>query len=199
MRGRHGRVVRVTLVGHIPFAGLIVWRRSLPAARKFNAPAVTNPLYDGNEMSELEEIRLQRRTLEVEEQILQVLHRIERRLPRLNISGFKSKQENPVTPFNPGNTIVITFTPVPAGAEPASGDVPTITSSDPVNAPVTADATGLIATVEFPATAVPNTPFVISINYTNPDGTVATPGTFSGEIVAPPAPDITGFTAAQTS
>jgi hypothetical protein len=153
-------------------------------------------------MSNLEPLRLLKRLIELQEHTLMVLERIEYRLTPHLVTGFKSRQENPMVPLYPGNTIVITFTPLPVGAEPASGDVPTITSSDPVNAPVTADSTGLVATVAFPETAVVGTEFGITINYTNPDGTVATPNTFSGTIVAPPpppSPDVTGFTSEQTT
>ncbi len=98
-------------------------------------------------------------------------------------------------PFAAGATAVIDFTPVPAGAVPAPGDLPTLTSSDPVNAPVTADSTGLVATVNFAANA-PAGDYTITCNYTNPDGIVATPGTFTGTIAAP---DITGFTSSLVS
>jgi hypothetical protein len=94
-------------------------------------------------------------------------------------------------PFQAGATAVIDFTPVPAGSKLVSA--PTITSSDPVNAPVTEDSTGLIATVVFPASAPVGESVTISISYTNPDGTVAT-GAFTDTIAAAPAPDVTGFT-----
>jgi hypothetical protein len=103
--------------------------------------------------------------------------------------------ENPMVAQVPGNTIVVTFTPVPADA--TLTEPPTIVSSDTVNAPVSVDPTGLIATVTFPPTAVVGTNFTLSISYTNPDGTVAN-GSFSGIIVAPVI-DATSFTAAQTT
>lgn len=109
------------------------------------------------------------------------------------ITGFDVEED--VMPFAAGATAVIEFVPVPAGAVPASGDVPTITSSDPTNAPVTADATGLVATVNFAANA-PAGDYTITCSYTNPDGVVATPGTFTGTIAAP---DITGFTSSLVS
>jgi hypothetical protein len=101
-------------------------------------------------------------------------------------------------PVAPGFSPVYTATPVPAGTFPAAGNLPVWTSSDTVNAPVTADATGLIGTVAIPATAVVGTAFSLTVTYTNADSTVAT-GTLSQTIVAAPPSDITSFTIAQTS
>jgi hypothetical protein len=98
-------------------------------------------------------------------------------------------------PQNPGATAVIDFTPIPANA--TLTQPPTITSSDPTNAPVTADATGLIATVNFPPSAAVGTNYTLTCSYTNPDGTTAT-GTFSGTIVAAVV-DVTSFTSAEVS
>ena len=97
--------------------------------------------------------------------------------------------------ITPGNSPVFTATPVPATSAPSTP--PTWESSDTVNAPVTVDSTGLVATVEIPTTAVVGTGFTLTVSYTNADGTVAT-GTTSQTIVAPPSPDITSFTIAQT-
>jgi len=101
-------------------------------------------------------------------------------------------------PLAPGFSPVFTATPVPAGTFPAPGNVPAWTSSDTTNAPVTADATGLVGTVAIPASAVVGTSFTLTVTYTNADGTVAT-GTFTGTIVAAPPADITSFTIAQTT
>ena len=95
----------------------------------------------------------------------------------------------------PGKTIVVTFTPEPGNATLITA--PVITSSDEVNAPVTSDPTGLIATVVIPSSAVVGTGFILTLNSPNPDGTVAT-GSFTGTIVAPTV-DATGFTSEQTS
>jgi hypothetical protein len=113
------------------------------------------------------------------------------------VTGFTATLESNM-PFAAGATAVIDFTPQPAGAVPAPGDVPALTSSDPVNAPVTADSTGLVATVNFSETA-PAGSYTITCSYTNPDGTVATPGTYTGTIVAAASPDITGFTSTLVS
>jgi hypothetical protein len=112
------------------------------------------------------------------------------------IQGFVIEQENTMLTLAPGNSPVFTATPVPATSVPSTP--PTWTSSDTVNAPVSADSTGLIGTVAIPPTAVVGSPFILSVSYTNQDGTVAT-GSFSGSIVAPPSPDITSFTIAQTT
>lgn len=110
-------------------------------------------------------------------------------------TSFYATLENPMTVSAPGNTIVVTFAPVPANA--TITQPPTITSSDPVNAPVVVDETGLIGTVTFPQGAVVGTPFTLDISYANPDGNDAT-GNFSDTIVAPVI-DVTSFTSAQTS
>jgi hypothetical protein len=98
----------------------------------------------------------------------------------------------------PGSSPVFTATPVPAGTAPGPGLVPTWTSSDTVNAPVTADPTGLIGTVAIPTSAVVGTSFTLTVSLTNADGTVAT-GSASFTIVAAPSPDVTSFTIAQTT
>ena len=101
-------------------------------------------------------------------------------------------------PLAPGFSPVYTATPSPAGTFPAPGNLPVWTSSDPVNAPVTADSTGLIGTVNIPATAVGGATFTLTVTYTNADGTVAT-GSLSQTIVTAPPSDITSFSIAQTS
>jgi hypothetical protein len=100
--------------------------------------------------------------------------------------------------LTPGTSAVYTATPVPSTAVPSTP--PTWTSSDTVNAPVTADATGLIGTVDVPSTAVPAT-FTLTVSYTNSDGTVAT-GSVTDQVVAappPPSPDITAFNVVRTA
>ena len=99
-------------------------------------------------------------------------------------------------PIAPGFSPAFTATPVPSASFPATP--PTWVSSDTVNAPITVDATGLVATVALPATAVVGTSFTLTISYTNADSTVAT-GIVSLTIVAAPSPDITSFTIAQTT
>ena len=102
-------------------------------------------------------------------------------------------------PIAPGFSPVFTATPQPAGnvLNPAQ-PVPSWTSSDPTNAPVSVDSTGLVATVAIPSTAVVGTAFTLTVSYTNADGTTAT-GSFAGTIVAPPPMDISSFTVEQTA
>jgi hypothetical protein len=100
--------------------------------------------------------------------------------------------------ITPGSSAVYTATPVPATAVPSTP--PTWVSSDPVNAPVSADPTGLIGTVNPPALAVPTT-FTLTVTYTNADGSVAT-GSVTDQVVAvppPPSPDITAFNVTRTA
>lgn len=115
--------------------------------------------------------------------------------PLVNVESFTVTRSDSMNPIVPGTTAVYTATPVPAGATLTKA--PTWTSSDPTNAPVTVDTTGLIATMG-PA-GVPGT-FTLSINYTNADGTVAN-GAITDTIVAPPPPavDVTSFTIVRTS
>jgi hypothetical protein len=103
-----------------------------------------------------------------------------------------------LTPIAPGFSPVFTATPVPSTSFPAPGNLPVMTSSDTVNAPVTLDPTGLIGTVVIPATAVVGGTFTLTETYTNADGTTAT-GSSTYTIVAAPSPDISSFTIAQTS
>jgi hypothetical protein len=99
-------------------------------------------------------------------------------------------------PIAPGFTPGFTATPTPSDSVPSTA--PAWTSSDTTNAPVTASADGLTATVAIPASAVVGTVFTLTVSYTNADGTVAT-GTANFTIVAPPSPDITSFTITQTT
>lgn len=131
--------------------------------------------------------------------VLHVVREIERELHHQPITAFTITQKGEpmaLLPIAPGFSPVFTATPVPSTSFPATP--PTWVSSDTVNAPITVDSTGLIATVAIPATAVVGTAFSLTISYTNADGTVAT-GTISLTIVAAPSPDITSFTIAQTS
>lgn len=108
------------------------------------------------------------------------------------VRSFTSELESAM-PFAAGQTAVIDFTPQPVGVKLAEGDIPTITSSDPTNAPVTADSTGLVGTVVLSATA-PAGDYTFTCTYTNPDGVVAF-GTYVGTIVQ----DVTGFTSSLVS
>lgn len=136
---------------------------------------------------------------ELEERLERIDERFERLLEALGktrITGFTVKlQGDNMLSIIPGNSPVFTATPVPATSAPSTP--PIWKSSDTVNAPVTVDSTGLVATVEIPATAVVGIGFTLTVSYTNADGTIAT-GTTSQTIVAPPSPDITSFTIAQT-
>lgn len=138
------------------------------------------------------------RDREILHKILRIVEHIEHELrPHPHITSF-TIQETSMVPIAPGFSPVYTATPVPAGTFPAPGNLPAWTSSDTVNAPVTADATGLIGTVAIPATAVVRTAFTLTVTYTNADGTVAT-GSLSQTIVTAPSPDLTSFTIAQTA
>ena len=136
---------------------------------------------------------------ELDERLERIDERFERLLEALGktrITGFTIKlQGDNMLSIIPGNSPVFTATPVPATSAPSTP--PTWVSSDTVNAPITVDSTGLVATVEIPATAVVGTSFTLTVSYTNADGTIAT-GTTSQTIVAAPSPDITSFTIAQT-
>ena len=136
-----------------------------------------------------------REILETQERILHEIRAIKHELAH-PITSFTITQENPMLSISPGNSPVFTATPVPATSVPSTP--PTWTSSDTTNAPITVDPTGLIATVSIPAGATVGASFTLTISYTNADGTVAT-GTTSQTIVAPPSPDSTSFTIAQTT
>ncbi len=105
-----------------------------------------------------------------------------------------------MVPLAAGQTATFTATPDPATATPTASSL-VWTSSDTTNAPVTpvsTDATGLSATVTFPEDVQAGVVFELTITYTNADGTKAT-GTSTYTTVAPAAPDVTGFTIAQTA
>ena len=125
------------------------------------------------------------------------LRQIRRELYHQPITRFHITEVT-MLPIAPGFSPVFTATPTPAGTAPGAGLVPAWTSSDSVNAPVSADSTGLVATVAIPASAVVGTTFTLTVSLTNADGTVAT-GTLSQTIVSAPSPDVQGFTIAQTA
>jgi hypothetical protein len=127
--------------------------------------------------------------------LLDILHYI-RHVTSFTITQNRNS-DMALLPIAPGYAPVFTATPVPAyNFQP--GNLPTWTSSDTVNAPISVDATGLVATVNIPTTAVVGTNFTLSISFTNADGVVAT-GSIALTIVADPQPDVTSFTIAQTT
>jgi hypothetical protein len=136
-----------------------------------------------------------------EKDVLRVLERIlfilEDRLPNPHvITRFKSIEEISMNPLAAGQTATFATTPIPSTSVPNPAALPVWSSSDTVNAPVVpvaTDTTGLSATVTFPSTVVAGVTFSLTITYTNADGTIATQ-TNSFVTVAPPSPDITGFT-----
>lgn len=128
----------------------------------------------------------------------QILRLLERNYD--HITGFTPITEQgdpmPLLPIAPGFTPGFSTTTLPAGTVPNPATLPVWTTSDAVNAPLqanTADASGLSTYVAIPAAAVVGTVFTLSIAYTNADGTLATQAN-AFTIVAPPSPDITGFT-----
>jgi hypothetical protein len=118
------------------------------------------------------------------------------------VDGFTITQTGdssmPLTAPDPGNTLVFTATPTPAGAVLPAGVVPTWTSSDPTLAPVTVDPTGLIGTVVLDPSIPVGESVTLTVTATLPDGTTPT-GSVSFTVGAPPPPEVTGFTVIQTA
>src|SRR6185437_5323924 len=72
-----------------------------------------------------------------------ILYAVEAHFP----TSFLIQQSGDImVPLDPGQSPQFTATPTPAGSS-LGAVVPTWTSSDPTNAPVSVDATGLVATV----------------------------------------------------
>lgn len=143
--------------------------------------------------------QLLHRILEVEELQLHELRAIRKLLTPLPITSFIVFPENPMNPLIPGSSHTYTAADVPAGATlDPNQPVPTWTSSDTTNAPVTADSTGLVGTVAIPAGATVGSTFTLTVNYTNADGTTATGSSDTQAIVAA-VQDVTGFTVERTS
>jgi hypothetical protein len=114
--------------------------------------------------------------------------------PRPIITGFTDIKEITMVPLAAGFTAKFATTPIPATSVPDPTKL-VWTSSDPVNAPVSpnpADPTGLSTLVAFPPTVAAGVNFSLTLSYTNSDGSPASQ-TNSFETVAPPSPDITGF------
>lgn len=144
---------------------------------------------------------------ELELEVLRLLRNMERLLRKLvndeaedlnRIERFAAiKQESPtMVPLAAGQTATFSTTPIPPTSVPNPAALPVWSSSDMTNAPVspnTADASGLSTLVVFPSGVAAGVTFSLTITYTNADGTIATQ-TNSFVTVAPPSPDITGFT-----
>jgi hypothetical protein len=118
------------------------------------------------------------------------------------VTGFSIKQtgdpDMALTAPDPGATLVFTATPTPAGSALPAGVVPTWTSSDPTNAPVTADPTGLIGTVILSSSITVGESVTLTITATLPDGTTPT-GSTTFTVGATPPVEVTGFTIVQTT
>jgi hypothetical protein len=112
-------------------------------------------------------------------------------------TGFSIQQsgENMV-PLDPGQSPQFTATPTPAGSS-LGAVIPTWTSSDTTNAPITVDPTGLIATVALSAAIVVGSSVTLTVSATN--GTATATGTLTFTIGAPPPAFPTSFTIAQTA
>jgi hypothetical protein len=100
-----------------------------------------------------------------------------------------------MVPLAAGQIATFSTTPIPATSAPDPTKI-VWTSSDTTNAPLTpntSDTTGLSVLVAFPSTVVAGVTFSLTVSYTNADGTTATQ-TNSFTTVAPPVPNVTGFT-----
>jgi hypothetical protein len=115
-----------------------------------------------------------------------------------DIEGFapiEQTGDTTMVPLAAGSTATFSTTPIPSTSVPDPSKI-VWSSSDPVNAPVSAnaaDATGLSVNVTFPSTTPAGLVFSLTVSYTNADGTTATE-TDSFTTVAPAPSDITGFT-----
>lgn len=103
-----------------------------------------------------------------------------------------------MVPLDPGQSPQFTATPTPADSS-LGAVVPTWTSSDPANAPVTVDSTGLIATVALSPSIAVGESVTLTISATSPDGTVTATGSITFTIAAPPPVFPTGFDIAQSA
>jgi hypothetical protein len=124
-----------------------------------------------------------------------ILHAVE---PRFPISFSLQQSGEIMVPLDPGQSPQFTATPTPDGSS-LGAVVPTWTSSDPANAPVTADATGLVATVALSASIAVGASVTLTVSATSTDGTQSATGTFTFTIGAPPPAFPTGFTIAQSA
>lgn len=100
-----------------------------------------------------------------------------------------------MVPLAAGQTATFSTTPIPAGTTPDPTKI-VWSSSDTAHCPVVVnpdDPTGLSANVTFADATPAGLNFVLTIEYTNPDGTTASqPNTF---VTVAPVLDITGFNA----
>ena len=145
-------------------------------------------------MFDSEQVELQQRILEA---LHRILHLLEHRLPKHHYLTHFTIKESFMVPLDPGQTPEFTATPQPDGAVLPAGVIPTWSCSDSTFS-LTPDATGLIVKVAIPSTATVGESVTLTITATLPDGSTPT-GTFTFSIGAPPPPQVSGFTIAQTA
>lgn len=122
------------------------------------------------------------------------------------LGGVMSKVGDPMQLIAPGSTPQFAVTPTPADVVTVAAQA-AWASSDPVNAPVTpnaSDPTGLTATVDLSENIAIGSEVTLTWTYTNADGSTAiVEGVFPVVAVAPPPPppvtDVTGGTMAQVA
>lgn len=151
--------------------------------------------HDREEDRTLKEIlKTEKEQLEVEEESLGVLRRIEHELhPHHLPASFRLTQENStmaILGIIPGSTGTFTVTPLDTAGNPIdpstlpAGYAPLVTSSDPANAPVAStDAFDFAVSVAAGATGSG-----ITLTISNPDGSGATAFTVPYDAAPPPPP-----------
>jgi hypothetical protein len=177
------------------------------AEAKLTFPPLQIRCMMGIGMSELEEIRMQRRLLEIEEQILHTLRRIERRLPNPNqVTGGAIRRigENSMSTtfptLGPGVSAKFQVTWQPAGVATLSADT-SWSSSDETNFPAVidpTDPTGTTADVTIPVGETATENVTLTVEYDNADGTTASASAVFDLVSGTVAPvDVTGGTIAR--
>lgn len=135
--------------------------------------------------------------------IIKLLRYLLRSLTKHRVLGGVMTQvrTSPMVLIAPGSSPKFGVTPLPVDVVTVAAQT-AWTSSDPINAPVTvdaSDATGLTATVALSESIAVGSEVTLLWTYTNADGTTAAvTGTFPVVAVAtPPVTDVTGGTMAQ--
>jgi hypothetical protein len=150
-------------------------------------------------MTEIERAEIGRRLKQIESDLWQIQHILERCCPDKELPTSTRFKEITMLSTTGGNTQVFTGTFVPAGSVPPADAVYAITSNDPAVTP-TVDATGLIVTGPLPVGWVEST--TTPLAYTRTASSVSVPSWSLSDIItpsAPPAPLPTSTTFVQTT
>lgn len=164
-------------------------------------------MFDGKEIKLLEEIlyelrvsnRFQNEQLRfIGDELVCIERKLDAALPEVEEFSIKQTGDTmPLIALDPGNSPQFTATPQPVPLP--AGIVPAWSADDTTNVSISADPTGLVATVNLSPNIPVGQSVTLTVQATLADGTTPS-GTFQFTVGAPPPPaETTSFSIAQTA